>query len=58
MGRQAEGNCRVMDKTILGAKLKEALFSGGITRQKCIKTHFHIMLRCLFAFGPRRVKCV
>lgn len=22
------------------------------------KTHFHIMLRCLFAFGPRRAKWV
>lgn len=62
MRRHAEGNCRVNDKTILGGggSVKEALFSGGITRLKRskAKTHFHIMLRCLFAFGPRRVKCV
>lgn len=55
MGSHAEGNCRVKDRTILWATLKEALFSGRITRQKRAepKTHFHIMLRCLFAFGPR-----
>lgn len=35
MGRQAIGNCRVRDKTILGGHDEGgSVFSGGITRQK------------------------
>lgn len=61
MGRLFEGNCRVKDKTILGATLKEAVFSGGITRLERAepKTHFSHYAQVFICFWPSKSKvCV